>query len=54
MFILLDWIPENKICWHALSANPNAIHLLEKNPDKIVWSALYTNSSIFTYERKFK
>ena len=32
---LLDWIPYDKIHWKYLSENPNAIHLLEANQDKI-------------------
>ena len=30
-------------CWHALSGNPNAIHILEKNLDKVSWNALSIN-----------
>ena len=37
---LLNWVPTNKIHWKALSSNPNAIHLLEKNLDKIHWTAV--------------
>ena len=37
---LLPCIPINKIEWIYLSSNPNAIHLLEKNPDKINWNLL--------------
>jgi hypothetical protein len=33
----------NKIYWDCLSNNPNAIHLLEQNPDKIVWEWLSLN-----------
>jgi hypothetical protein len=29
--------------WHSLSKNPNAIHLLEKNIDKIDWDYLCLN-----------
>jgi hypothetical protein len=32
-----------------LSSNPNAIHLLEKHPDKIFRSELSTNPAIFTF-----
>ena len=36
---LVDWIKSfiecNKIRWWFLSSNPNAIHLLEQNMDKI-------------------
>jgi len=35
MMKLRDWIPIDKIDWRSLSANPNAISLLEKHPDKI-------------------
>jgi hypothetical protein len=31
--ILRDWIDVDKINWSSLSENPNAIHLLEQNPD---------------------
>ena len=30
--------------------NPNAIHLLEKNLDKVDWLMLSTNPNIFTYD----
>ena len=33
-----------------LSLNENAIHLLEKNPDKINWSYLSHNPGIFEYD----
>ena len=33
----LDWIDVDKINWSWLSLNPAAIHLLEKNIDKISW-----------------
>jgi hypothetical protein len=29
--------------WHKLSENPNAIHLLEKNLDKVNWHKLSEN-----------
>tara|TARA_B110000503_G_scaffold123770_1_gene189656 strand:+ start:103 stop:267 length:165 start_codon:yes stop_codon:yes gene_type:complete len=32
--------------------NPNAIHLLEKNIDKIDWEMLSRNPNIFTYDDK--
>jgi hypothetical protein len=37
--------PKKKIDWYGLSGNPNpnAIHLLEKNSDKIDWNILSTN-----------
>ena len=31
----LYWISEDKIIWNRLSENPNTIHLLENNLDKI-------------------
>lgn len=37
---LRDWIPECYVCLLALSNNPRAIRLLEKNQDKINWQAL--------------
>ena len=40
-----DWIDEKKLCWHLLSRNPGAIHLLEKNPAKINWHLLSRNPS---------
>ena len=30
-----SFINQDKINWKQLSMNPNAIHLLEQNPDKI-------------------
>jgi hypothetical protein len=33
----------DKINWGWLSSNPNAIHLLEKNPNKIDWKVLSKN-----------
>ena len=38
-----NWIDENKIDWEILSLNPNAIYLLERNPDKIDWKYLSGN-----------
>ena len=40
---LRDWVDKSKINWDDLSSNPNAIQLLEKNPDKIYWSWLSRN-----------
>ena len=31
---LLEWIDSTRLCWADLSANPNAIHILEQNKDK--------------------
>ena len=44
IFKLLDWIDIDKLNWEYLSANPNAIHLLERNFDKIDWQYLSINS----------
>jgi hypothetical protein len=33
------------ISWNALSRNPSAIHILEKNQDKIDWAQLHNNPS---------
>ena len=40
---LLEWIDINKLKWNWLSSNPNAIHLLEKHPEKIDWNWLSSN-----------
>ena len=40
---LLDWIDKEKLYWYYLSANPNAIYLLEQNKNKINWVCLTTN-----------
>jgi dCMP deaminase len=40
---LRDWISLDKIHWDWLSSNPNAIHLLEANPDEIDWWRLCMN-----------
>ena len=49
--ILLEWIPISNINWKYLSLNKNAIHLLENNQDKIDWTSLSRNTSIFEDER---
>ena len=43
MLKLRDWIDINKINWHELSLNPNAIELLKENKDKINWKKLSNN-----------
>ena len=48
--VLVDWINLEKLSWKYLSANPNAIDLLENNQDKINWSWLSKNPSIFEDE----
>ena len=43
---LKKWIKEqyfDKINWNVLSENPNAIHLLEINPENINWFNLSKN-----------
>jgi len=40
---LREWIPIDKLDWVKLSANPNAIHVLEQNLDKIDWDMLSRN-----------
>ena len=47
---LRDWIPIEKLKWYGLSTNPNAIHLLEQNMDKINWVWLSSNQFIFEYD----
>jgi hypothetical protein len=44
-FFLLEQINREE-----LSINPNAIHLLSQNINKINWPALSANTSIFTYD----
>ncbi len=43
IYVLRDWIPIEKLNWTNLSCNPNAMHLLEANPDKINWTNLSCN-----------
>ena len=43
MYKLKHWINIENIDLKNLSLNPNAIQLLEQNPDKIVWSELSLN-----------
>jgi hypothetical protein len=38
---------KHKIVWYGLSLNPNAMHLLEANQDKINWYDISTNPAIF-------
>jgi hypothetical protein len=40
----------DKIDWYWLSTNTNAVHLLERNLDKINWGFLLQNPCIFTYD----
>ena len=32
-----EWVNVDDLDWGMLSRNPNAIQLLEKNPDKMDW-----------------
>ena len=45
IYKLLDWIDIKKINWVNLcqNSNPNAMHLLEQNQDKINWKILSEN-----------
>lgn len=44
-------LAENQVVdWEQLSANPGAIHILEKNKEKIDWIALSENPAIMTYD----
>ena len=49
---LLDWIPLDKLDWDNLSENPDAIHLLEQNMNKINFAYLSKNPSIFEIDKK--
>ena len=42
----------DQIYWWSLSRNPNALNLLEANPDKINWRELSFNPSIFEIDMK--
>ena len=48
--VLLPWIDIEWLSWDILSANPNAMHLLKNNQDKIDWYWLSVNPSIFEDE----
>ena len=52
MLKLRDWIDINKLNWHGLSFNPNAIELLKENPDKINWKCFSENPAIFELDYK--
>lgn len=38
-----DWKCLDKVDWRELSKNPNAIRILEQNPDRIDWECLSEN-----------
>lgn len=50
MYKLKEWFNIKNIDWQNLSRNPNAILLLEQNPDKISWWRLSSNQSIFEFD----
>ena len=49
---LRKWIPIEKLCRRVLLSNPNAMHILEKNLDKVHWRMLSYNPNIFEYDYK--
>jgi len=49
---LRDWIDINKLNWVKLSANPNAIYLLEQNLDNIDWENLSRNPNAISILEK--
>jgi hypothetical protein len=51
--VLRDWIPIEKLDWKKLSGNPNAIKLLDANPDKIDWHNLSGNPNGFNLIKKY-
>jgi hypothetical protein len=43
------------VVWLSLSSNPNAIHILEKNLDKVSWMSLSLNpNAIHLYATKLE
>jgi hypothetical protein len=40
----------SRICWDCASKNPELIHLLSQNEDKVNWSVLTLNPAIFDYD----
>ena len=47
IYKLRDWINPEKFDWSwvSINMNPNAIYLLEQNPEKINWAYLSINSN---------
>ena len=43
MFKLKEFVIVDKLDWEQLTNNPNAVYLLEKNPEKIYWYRLSVN-----------
>jgi hypothetical protein len=55
MFTLLDWVPHKKLDWNTLSGNPNAVHVLEQNLDKVNWLFLSGNpNAVHLLEKNVK
>jgi hypothetical protein len=48
---LLEKNLDAHVNWNAISANPAAIHIIEKNQDKINWDWLSQNPAIFVLDR---
>ncbi len=46
---LVEWFPLDKVDWHYLSSNPNAISILEKNLNKVNWNYLSQNPNGDSY-----
>ena len=44
-----DWIDSKYINYKLLSSNPNAIHILEKNLDKVNWCHLSKNTNAIIF-----
>ena len=42
-YILIDWINRDYLWENILSSNPNAIQILEENPEKINWKRINYN-----------
>jgi hypothetical protein len=51
-YVLLDWIDQNSLNWSVLCTNPNAIDLLENNPDNINWHYLSKNPNAIDLIKK--
>ena len=49
---LRDWVDINRLDWLGLSGNSHAIHIIEKNLDKINWNWLSEIPLIITYDYK--
>jgi hypothetical protein len=40
----------DKVCWKWLSCNSNAMHILEKNVEKVNWELMCSNTILFEYD----